>query len=321
MAYKIPYTFVPGTKAKANEVNSNFSKVAEYFTELNTSLSSTSTDVQELEIELEETKQLLLEGRTKFCVNSAESTLLTTASKLVYFNSQFVVTNYKGVTATIKGVSSIDCSSFANGVHNIFITLDGTTLHYKNKITVQAIQPTGNSVDDVWLNTSKEPIFAGKWNGSDWDEFLAVPVGSVLIENNTITKLTIFPFNQNGYNINGNSDAGNGSLANLTSKGTNVIASNAICDYSRGQSISWNTLYCATFDGYLFARGYLNNNKNYSVQIGTTEALGITVAYSYLTDTGNTLQMVVPIPKGYYYKVTGSGSDSCTIFYPMKGAI
>ncbi len=319
MAYKIPYTFVPGTKAKANEVNSNFSKVAEYFTELNTGLSSTSLDVTDLQTKLNESTQLLKEGRTKFCVNEASGTLLTTASNIVYFNSSFTLTDYKGNTSTISSVPAINCSSFNDGVHNIFVTTDGVTQHYKNTIYAQNAVPTSPLENDIWVNSSKEPIFVGKYDGSSWNEFLLVPVGSVEIENNSVKTLKIFPFNQNGYNINSNSVAVDGSLAHLKASGRGVISSNSICDYSTSTTIVWNTLYTAATNGLLFVRGYLSDNKNFSVQIGTTSALGNTVAYSYLTDTNNTLQFIIPIPKDYYYKVTGSGSNIETKFYRLKG--
>ena len=63
----------------------------------------------------------------------------------------------------------------------------------------------------------------------------------------------------------------------------------------------------------------MNNNKSFQVDIGSTSSLGITIAYSYITDVNNTLQMLIPIPNGYYYRISGSGSDTGTKFVPIKG--
>ncbi|UKI40803.1 MAG: hypothetical protein L6V95_11865 [Candidatus Melainabacteria bacterium] len=59
----IPYTFIPGTKAKATEVNANFTFLKDKIDEIQTSLSSTSgelntfiTDTQSDIQDLQDTK-------------------------------------------------------------------------------------------------------------------------------------------------------------------------------------------------------------------------------------------------------------------------
>ena len=38
MSYSVPYTFIPGTKARAQEVNANFASITDSIDELDTSL-------------------------------------------------------------------------------------------------------------------------------------------------------------------------------------------------------------------------------------------------------------------------------------------
>ncbi len=320
MAYKIPYTFIPGTKAKANEVNSNFSSVAEYLTEVNTNLISTTSDLNSTKENLDDAKVLFRENKTKFCVNSCPGTLITTAGTAIYFNSTFVITNTNGISETITSCPSINCASLADGTYNIFVGVDSTNEYFANTIYRQKTEPSEKKQNDIWLNTSIEPIFAGKWDGTIWVEYKKVPVGSFTMLNGSITATKIFDFNENGYNVTTNSPAGNGSLSNLTSEGKKVITSNAIVDYSKPTTLSWNTVYQAPSDGYIYSRAYLSDNKHYYVEIGETNTLGTTICYTKITDVTNTLQMVVPIPKGYYYKISGNGSNTLSTFYPMKGA-
>lgn len=315
MAYKIPYTFIPGTKAKANEVNSNFSKVTEYFTELNASLNETTSNLNSAKTDLDKTKILFQEGRTKFCVNSSTGTIITTSETNLYFNSSFVITNSKGITATISSVQPINCQTFNDGTYNFFVGVDSTIEYFNNTIYKQKAEPTTKNINDIWLNTSKEPIFAGKWNGTTWQEYLKVPIGNAVIKDKAIKSVNVFPFNQNGYNVNQLSSAVT-ELTELSTTGKSVITNYILPDYANGVTKLSDTVYKAESDGWIHYRGCTLVNNPSKLHMGMTSDLGIVVmeASAPAQSTG----YYVPIAKDMYYKCTG-GTFIELIFYPMKG--
>lgn len=319
MAYNVPYTFIPGTKAKANEVNSNFSKVTDYLTELNADLIDTSTALTSVQSDLAQTKTLFQENRTKFCVNSSAGTLITVSGTNLYFNFSFVITNSKGITATISSVQPINCQSFANGTHNIFIGLDGSSEHFLNTIYKQKTEPTTKNIDDIWLNTSMEPVFAGKWNGSIWQEYLKVPVGNVVIASNAISSTTIFSYNQNGYNVNQLSPAVT-DLSTLSQTGKNTITSLMMPDYARAASKTWNTVCQADSDGWIKFQTLSYGGSPAYLYWGTTNSTVTTQIGIIQGNNSAECSPLYPISKGEYYKAIGGYSDQSLVFYPVKGA-
>ena len=46
MTFNIPYSFVPGTKAKANEVNANFIAVIDELDKINTNIDTLNSSVE-----------------------------------------------------------------------------------------------------------------------------------------------------------------------------------------------------------------------------------------------------------------------------------
>lgn len=319
MAYKIPYTFVPGTKAKANEMNSNFSKVTEYLTDLNDNLTTTQNNLDEIQSDLDQTQEIFKTNYTKLCVNSSNGTLITNADNVIYFNSIFTITNSNGESATISTLPSINCGSFANGTYNIFVSLDSTREYFANKIYRQLAEPTVKSINDIWINTSSEPINAKIWDGSQWNIYSNIPIGSITVANNTVTAVTIFPYNQNGYNINSNSSQVDGNLSVLTTEGKSIISKYSTINYSSKTTLSWNTLYQAETDGFIFAHGQLQGNKQMTVLGGTTSSLGSTLAFAYQAEENGVIPVTIPIPKNHYFKITGTGLDYGSYFYKTKG--
>ncbi|MDD3236865.1 MAG: hypothetical protein PHV37_02050 [Candidatus Gastranaerophilales bacterium] len=317
MSYKIPFTFIPGTKAKANEVNSNFSKVIDYLTELNTGLNETNTNIQNISTTVTDAKNDLKEVKTRLCINSSTGTVLSLSGNTIYFNNPFTITDALGESKLLSGITPINCESLIEGTHNIFIDITGTTEVLKNTIYKQKTVPTSPTTNDIWIDTSNEPIKSQKYNGATWVAYNKVALGKLTVDAESGKSIEIFPFNQNGYNVNSNTEQ---NLDNITTQAKNTISQNAMIDYSTPINQSWNTLYQATTDGFLFLRAYLNNNQAFYLNIGPTSSLGTTIAHTKITDIDNTLQMIVPIPKNYYYHVSGNGSNSQMTFFKTKGA-
>lgn len=328
-------TFVPGTKAKADEVNANFSILKDAINEKaaidgdsnQTFLVADATDeshavnksqLDDLSNNL--TKEINKTG-TKFCVRSGNTSngegnlfsysVLTITSLIAGTYANLVIADYKGTQTTISTTpSNINLTGNSNGEYNIFINSDGELYILNNTIYKQSKRPT-MVVNDIWLNTSVEPFGCIKYNGTGDVEFLDVPLGKVTIKDGAITSVETFPFNQNGYNV---------TTQTTVSSGTKLAASIAnlsMPDYANGVSKSWATVYQADTDGYLYVWAAFGSTLSVSVDDSTW----VTVQYSWHSDQGFSASSFVPIPKGVYYKATYtsvSGTNSL-VFYPCIG--
>ena len=70
--YRVPYTFVPGTKAKATEVNANFSSVMDLIEETN----NNSADINLSNMYLTKTKKFYVEQEQEKSLNAGKFWML-----------------------------------------------------------------------------------------------------------------------------------------------------------------------------------------------------------------------------------------------------
>lgn len=217
--------FVPGTKAKAQEVNANFTTLRDALSEkasmegdstktfnvANATLNTHAVNKTQLN---DLSSSLIVEINkmlTRFCVKSGNVTggkgdlfsysgLVITA-KVGGAYPNLIFSNYKGEFTTITSLSTVNMTGKANGSYNIFIKSDGTLYTLANNIYTQPYRPTLVE-GDVWLDTSIEPINAIKYASATDTEFLDVPLGKVVIASSTISSIETFPYNQNGYEVN-----------------------------------------------------------------------------------------------------------------------
>ncbi len=106
-----------------------------------------------------------------------------------YSERTITINSYTGFYKYYK--ISITSFAYYSGYPYLFISklvLNGTIL-----------APNDNN---VWLDTSIEPLRAFKHNGTNWEAFNLVPVGSATVSSSAIASVATFDFNQNGYNFN-----------------------------------------------------------------------------------------------------------------------
>ena len=175
----IPYTFIPGTKAKATEVNTNFTFLKDKIDEIQTSLSSTSgelntfiTDTQSDIQDLQDTKcdkKLKSSGFITNCIIEAPNGVLS------YSGSN--VTAYSGLKVLIPDGKNDD-GSFKNLEYtlenNVIKDFSNTTIHGALYIDNSGVlyayasetegATVGSSFSGVFYNTSTNfihPVASG----------------------------------------------------------------------------------------------------------------------------------------------------------------
>lgn len=325
--------FIPGTKAKAEEVNANFSALKEAvnakanmegddsqtFNVADATANSHAVNQKQLNDLSDDLIAEINKASARFCVKSGNVTsgkgdlfsfsVLTITPKIGGAYANLVIADYKGSHTTISSVSpsTLNLTGNSNGTYNIFINSEGGLYILNNTIYKQPVRPT-MVVNDVWFNTSKEPFECIKYNGTADIEFLDVPLGKVTISSGSISAIETFPFNQNGYDVTSQTKVASGT--NLAAS----IANLGMPNYANAITKAWATVHQADVDGYVHVYSSFGSTLSVSVDNSTWR----TVQYSWHSDQGFVASSFVPIPKGVYYKATFtsvSGSASL-VFYP-----
>lgn len=328
-------TFIPGTKAKADEVNANFSVLKEAI-EAKASMDGDSTQTflvadatesnhavnkGQLETFSDSLSAVISKNNTRFCVHSGNTTsgeadlfsysgtVITPKISGTYKN--LVISDYEGTQVTISSTpDSLILTGNNDGTYNIFITPAGKLYILNNTIYTQKARPT-MTVNDIWLNTSVDPFTCIKYTGSTDEIFYDVPLGSAKLENGAITEVKTFPFNQNGYNLSVESSV------SLSSNLSTSIANAILPDYSNGISKTWGTVYQAESNGILvfIDAGGGVNSAHPKVFVGTSSTTVTTRVAGCGNDSAafeNAGEAI--IPKGIYYKGTGGYNPTLTFF-------
>lgn len=319
--------FVPGTKAKAQEVNANFSTLKDAINQkaaidgdvsqkfsvsaaTQASHAVNKTQLDDLSSNL--TAQINKTG-TKFCVKSGNITsgkgdlfdynLLTVTPKIGGTYANLVFSDYQGTQTTITSANVINMNGKPDGIYNIFIKPDGTFYTLSNTIYKQPARPV-MLAGDVWFNTSVEPFNSIKYDGTNDITFLDMPLGKVTLSGGTITAVETFPFNQNGNNVTAQTVIKNGT--NLAKSVSNL----SMPDYSTAVSKNWGTTYTAECDGFVY--GYIHG---FNDAVNTFKVNTITL-WAFGTGGGRGT-FLIPVRKGDSYLATANSGDSLSLtFYP-----
>lgn len=292
--------FIPGTKARAQEVNANFTALKDAvnekaamqgdstkaFSVANAIEDSHAANKSQLDSLSDSLMAEINKFGTKFCVKSGNTyngkgdlfsyNILTITPKIGGTYANLVFSDYRGIQTTVSSVNTISMSGKPNGIYNIFIKPDGTFYTLNNTIYRQAARPA-MLAGDIWFNFSKEPFECIKYDGTTDIEFLDMPLGKVTIASSTITALETFPFNQNGYNVN---------VSSFTTKKY---------DYANRVSKSSDVNFTAESDGLVFC---------YSGDVSSTSGIyiqGVLYLINGADSAGTYGGGGLPVSKGQIY--------------------
>ena len=220
--FMVPNTFIPGTKAKAQEVNENFSAIKD---ELNSKIDlggdsntvfsvATATEAEhavnklQAETMLSDLKDELvykLSGYNGhiFAINgnvdsSGNADVIDISGNNLYFkvgNGYDKLEIYTDNTnIEISNIENFDITGFADGNYNIFVDKDANIYVLNNKIYIQPNQPT-LLINDVWVDTSCSPAVIKQSTGSELIDFKKVAIGKFTLSSSNVSNLQSYPFN------------------------------------------------------------------------------------------------------------------------------
>ena len=323
--------FVPGTKAKAQEVNANFSILkdainsksakngdsTQLFSVANATEDLHAVNKRQLDAMSTTFTAELNKGSMKFCVLSGNTTsgkgdlfsyeVLRITPKIAGTYEKLVLSDYKGTITTISSTpANISMTGKPDGTYNIFIKPDGTLYTLSNRIYRQPARPT--MLDgDIWLNTVKESFSAVKYDGTNDIEFLDIPLGKVTVSGSLITAIETFAFNQNGHNVNTQSILAPGTA--LATSISNLLMPN----YKSGVSKSWGITYTAETNGYVY--GYIHGHSD---ALNTFTVNGVNV-WAYASGGGRETFFIAVAKGDTYIASIAAGDTTSLIFYPCLG--
>ncbi|MBR2525784.1 hypothetical protein IKE67_04905 [bacterium] len=303
----VPNTFVPGTKAKAQEVNENFVAVQN---ELNQKLVKGGDSTQPLLVgEASENNHAVQKIQLQNSINNLASYTESVISPFMiksgnidedgepdildYENGvlSFKVDNgtlYAPIVAvpanlqagfTVNELSSIDLSSYSDGVYNVFLKSNSTAYVLNNTISIQKVRPETPSLNDIFVDISTNPITAEKYNGESWETFNDVYLGNVTLASGEITAVENNKFNDNG------STPSNPIQTYIVETYVNAYSGYVV--YSNGLCEQWGFLVNVS-DSQVVSLMKEYKNGAYNVQLASAVASGINIhSVKAMTGTGN----------------------------------
>lgn len=212
----IPYSFIPGTKAKAQEVNANFialaGKIQDNQTSVTNQLSEFKTEVtgqiQDIETAISSDCAASDLTNTPLLTNaviSAPNGTVTYESQTVTVKSGLKVLmpnglNAKGQLKNIEYTTEADIEKTATNLNSkyvLFLYNDGSINYVKsNTIFYRQATPTKITNDTHWYNKGENKWYKYVTSESDWQEVTCVPIAVVQWNSSyNITALdTVKPF-------------------------------------------------------------------------------------------------------------------------------
>ena len=298
----IPYSFIPGTKAKAQEVNANFIALADRI------------------VENKEYTDAKIDATISTVNNDRAGTKLenTTLISNCIIDAPNGIVTYTGNTITVKSGLKVlipdgrtDDGTYKSIEHTVeadvlLTTVKNTTVNcvYVTQETVgiasgfQESYTTPILASGIWHNPLENKNYIYNTDSSSWQEFQGIVIATYENSADAVTKVK--PINTIGL---------------LKENDVLSILAYSYPDYASTVAKTAGTTYTATLNGYLYAFAETQQNQyKYLTVEGKTFAIGY-----HISGQIGWSALFMPIQRGAKYSVS---SGNCKIsFIPMKGEL
>lgn len=317
--------FIPGTKAKAQEVNANFAVLKDAIStkaSLNGDSSKTfsvseatasehairKSQMDSLGDEINQKMENLL-GR--FCLKSGnltngEADLMSFSGTTLSFKIGSTYSSLKwnsanGTLETITTLADITGTSI-NGTYSVIKELGvANAVATSSNITQGKTFPTSPSNGDYHCLTAAG-LNTYKYTSGAWVETQYIQIGTVTVANNTISFVKTNPYNYNGYNVQG---------SNVDYIVESWISSDGNSFYKKFKSglIRQGAIFAGTDDGVSITFPVAFKNTNYFITgnartQSTSSTIGVPNFYN-ITTTGAKIFWTSAVPTFANYVAEG----------------
>ena len=116
-------------------------------------------------------------------------------------STPLTIVDAQGVKSVLYGVNNDQIANLPDGTYNKFVDTTGTDF-LANNIYYQLKVPTSPSLNDVWVKTA-EKIEVFKYDGSQWNEYNRVLIGTVTVSSGSVATGGIknTQLYQNGFDV------------------------------------------------------------------------------------------------------------------------
>ena len=303
----VPNTFIPGTKAKAQEVNENFTSIQN---ELNTKATkigdvtqpffvapaiedNQATTKKQIEKIIEDTKSNLFSEIEKndlclFALNGnvnedGKSYLIDfsgmSLSFLVGGSYPNLLGNIQGTSVEITSVEAFSLSGYVDGTYNIFVNKDGEITALANKIYIQPKEPT-MVINDIWVDTSVYPNKIKQFNGTEKVLFEKIFIGKVIIKASQIESVSTNPYKSKMVTVTNHTNS-----AQIIETYKNGTSGYRV--YSDGYCEQWGTRTYSGVQILTFLKSFKDTSYKFFIQSSyvSANALAMTIANSKTTSS------------------------------------
>lgn len=306
----IPYSFIPGAKAKAQEVNANFISLAEKIEE---NLKYTTSQIEETVEKINQSSSEI-DGK-KADKNLGNTGLLTNcileSPNGVVEASENIVTIKSGLKVYIPAGFNED-GSVKNIVYDVTEDTPVTTIKTSDLGCIY-ISPDGCGYSSYYFSCKNEPYTkSGIWYNEDenltyiynadsetWDPIEAIVIAIYENTNGIVSLLKVAK-----------------TIRLLTSSDKNVIINWGLPVYLKMTGRSWDKTYTAMRNGYIFLFGVSQTNVPQNFYINNVE-FNINWVSSGMTSNA----IIFPIKYGDTYGMYGNKVKGGIYFIPMEGEL
>lgn len=297
----IPYSFIPGTKAKAQEVNANFIALADQITEnknytdMKISETVSSIDTQKADLKLGNTtlvSNCILDAPNGIVTNSGNTITVKSGLNVLIPNGRNDDGTYKCINKKIDEDVLLTTVNNSN-VNCVYVAENSCGVAESYQYSFSTPRYSGG----IWYNLRENKSYKFDVDTKTWEEFPCIVIATYENESGTIT------------NVKSDSP-----IALLKENDLEEINAFGFPDYSNVVGKANGTTHYAKTDGYLYcwAEAQQNLTKNLYIE---DKSFGIVhhpmghIGWSALS---------MPVSKGNSYYLDGGNTG--LNFIPVKGA-